>query len=144
MLDNIAPKVRQGGFLFAGEGLSERACRLFSLLSVCVCLCLCVLFLFPCFSHLTCCVFNQLLMPQPAFGTSLGLVKLARFPLLSVPHFLLSHQCTSPQPQLSLRPCLDCTTLSKNTTPTPPTPHVISNKLTKLLPSNAHIHTIHH
>lgn len=39
MSDNVALKVRQGGFLFAGEGSSEGARGLFSLLSVCVCAC---------------------------------------------------------------------------------------------------------
>lgn len=46
--------------------------------------CLCAVLFFPMFLCLTCCLFNQLSMPQPAFGTSLGLVKLAHFPLFTV------------------------------------------------------------
>lgn len=134
MSDNVALKVRQGGFLLAGEGSSEGARGLFSLLSVCVCA-----VFFPMFSCLTCCLFNQLPMPQPAFGTSLGLVKLAHFPLfplLSLIHFSpISFATTS----TVTVPCSHWRTIKNNTTPI-----VISNKLTKLLLSNAHIHTIHH
>lgn len=60
--------------------------------------CVCVFVLFFSFMYrcvcLTCCLFTQPSMPRPAFGTSLGLVKMAHFPTFPfffVPSFLPSY-----------------------------------------------------
>lgn len=100
MVDSITPEVAQGAILFAGEGTFENGCRLFPL--TCVCLC-CFDFTYLCVC-LTCCLFTQPSMPRPAFGTRLGLVKLAHFP-----PFLLSFLCC-------VLPCL----ISHSPSPPPP------------------------
>lgn len=83
MLDNITVKVGQGGILFVAEGSLECACGLLAL-TVCVFL---FLHVFVC---LTLYLFTQPSMPRPAFGTSLGLVKLAHFPIFPYSLFLAS------------------------------------------------------
>lgn len=83
MLDNITVKVGQGGILFVAEGSLECACGLLAL-TVCVFL---FLHVFVC---LTLCLFTQPSMPRPAFGTSLGLVKLAHFPIFPYSLFFAS------------------------------------------------------
>lgn len=99
MLDDIALKVRLGGFLVAEEESSERACGPF----VCSCLCDVFSFIYVCIL-LTCFLFNQLSTPRPAFGTSLGLVKLAHFPLFCVSPFFYFSLLLPSQPLPSLFP----------------------------------------
>lgn len=128
MLDNITVKVGQGGILFVAEGSSECACGLLPL-TVCV-------FLFLHISVcLTLCLFTQPSMPRPAFGTSLGLVKLAHFPIFPYSLFLTSFHFSR------------IITSSFSTTFTPTHQpffnlHGIRNRLTNF--PNIYKHTIHH
>lgn len=105
------------------------------LFSVCVC---CFSFMYLCVC-LTCCLFTQPSMPRPAFGTSLGLVKVAHFPFCPYSLFLpssfhISHISTSSSTITSTI----ITSSFDGRTPAPFKPSHIRNKLTNLHLSKTH------
>lgn len=128
MLDNITPQGRTGMLsLCWRRHFSEFLFSVCVVLSSCICVCL------------TCCLFAQLSMPRPAFGTSLRLVKLAHcftYPSILL-FFLLPSLC-----HMSRSTSSTCTTSTATTFTSRPlsNPHTFSNALPNLLLSNTQTH----
>lgn len=121
MLDNITPKVAQGGSLFAEEGTFESACGLFSV-------CCFFLHVFVCLSNLL--SLYPALHASASFWDESKSGKIGPFFHLSFPSFLLSYLHLFHHHDL--HPKLQPPFLNPR------------NKLTNLPLSNTHKHTIHH